>query len=129
MGQSTAQSNFCAVQSRLNADYRYSEIQFDDILVQDNTNQSGNFSLENYAAGQGLTWALRYDWRRTEYEVSRAMGISTGDGRARFLGKHKTRVFGAGGKESAWDNPFDPAMVDPFWEAGFALLAERKSVS
>ena len=23
-----------------------------------------------YAAGRGLTWALEYDWRRTEYEIS-----------------------------------------------------------
>jgi uncharacterized protein (PEP-CTERM system associated) len=35
----------------------------------------------------------------------------------------KTRVFGAIGKESSWDNPFDPSMEDPFWEAGFAHQA------
>ncbi|MBT8109708.1 MAG: hypothetical protein KJO27_03180, partial [Gammaproteobacteria bacterium] len=110
----------------LDADYRYSKIQFDDSLTQDNTNHSGNFSLENYNAGQGLSWALRYNWRRSEYEVSRSWENQKATAELGFWVNAKTRVFGAGGKESSWDDPFDPAMDDSFWEAGFAYSPSDK---
>src|SRR5690606_35617481 len=32
----------------------------------------------------------------------------------------KLRVFTTAGKESAWDQPFDPALEDEFWEVGAA---------
>ncbi|MDH3282421.1 MAG: TIGR03016 family PEP-CTERM system-associated outer membrane protein, partial [Gammaproteobacteria bacterium] len=102
------------------ASYRYSKIQFDQPLTQENTNQSGNFGLENYRAGQGLTWALRYDWNRSEYDISVPWENRRATAELGFWVNAKTRMFGAGGKESSWDNPFDPALDDPFWEAGFA---------
>jgi uncharacterized protein (PEP-CTERM system associated) len=108
----------------INANYTYSKFQFKDDLIQDNTNQIADFGLDNYAAGQGLTWALRYEWRQTEYEISL---LPWENQRATAeLGvwvNAKTRIFGSGGKESAWDDPFDPTMTDPFWEAGFAFSA------
>ena len=104
----------------LDAGYRYSRIQFDDSLSQDITYHTGNFGLENYSAGQGLTWALRYDWRRSEYEVSAPWENQKATAELGIWVNSKARVFGAGGKESSWDNPFDPAMDDSFWEAGFA---------
>ena len=107
----------------VDASYRYSRIQFDDSTRQYNTNHNGNFGVENYSAGQGLTWALRYDWRRTEYEASVPWEYQRATAELGFWVNAKTRVFGAGGKESAWDNPFDPALADPFWEAGFAHSA------
>ena len=110
----------------LDANYRYSKIQFDDSLTQDNTNHTGNFGLENYSAGQGLTWALRYDWRRSEYEISAPWENQQATAELGFWVNAKTRVFGAGGKESSWDNPFDPAMDDSFWEAGFAYSPSEK---
>ncbi|MDH3639587.1 MAG: hypothetical protein OES09_14165, partial [Gammaproteobacteria bacterium] len=53
----------------VNAGYRYSENSFETAGAQEDTNHTGNFSLDNYNGGQGLTWALRYDWRRSEYEL------------------------------------------------------------
>jgi hypothetical protein len=36
-------------------------------------------------------------------------------------------VFAVFGKESAWDQPFDPSLQDPFWEVGYAQTADRIS--
>lgn len=104
----------------LNTNYRYSKIQLDDPLAQDTTYHSAALGLENYSAGQGLTWALRYDWRRSEFEISAPWENQKATAELGFWVNAKTRVFGSGGKESSWDNPFDPAMDDSFWDAGFA---------
>jgi uncharacterized protein (PEP-CTERM system associated) len=109
----------------LNAGYRYSKLRFDDALTQNNDNHSANFGLDNYRSGSGLTWALRYDWRRTEYEFSAPWEYQQALAELGFWANASTRVFGSGGKESAWDKPLDPAMTDPFWEAGFAYSANE----
>jgi len=104
----------------LGANYQYSRNQYDTSRIQDNINQIGGLSLENYSAGQGLTWALRYDWRRTEYELSTPWEYQQATAEVGVWANSKTRVFGAGGVESAWDDPFNSALEDEFWEAGFA---------
>ena len=107
----------------LTANYRYAKIQYDDSMVQDHDNQTAGLGIENYRAARGLTWALRYDWRRTEYEFSAPWEHQQATAELGFWMNNRTRVFGAGGKESAWDDPLDPAMDDSFWEVGFAHAA------
>lgn len=107
----------------LDANYQYSRIRFDDPLAQDNTSQFGTLIIQNYEAGQGLTWAARYNWRRTEYEISPPWEFQQAKGELGFWVSERTRIFGAGGKESSWDNPFDSSMTGSFWEAGFAHSA------
>jgi len=104
----------------LNAGYTYSKVRFNNTMAQGNVNQLANLAVDNYSIGRGLTWALRYNWRRTDYDVSAPWEYQQAMGELGFWVNASTRVFGSGGKESAWDNPFDPALTDPFWEAGFA---------
>ena len=59
------------------AQYRYSEGSFDDPRFQDDTTQFGYLKLDNYAIGQGVTWALSYEWRRTDYEFARTWEFQT----------------------------------------------------
>jgi hypothetical protein len=107
-------------------DYRYSDIRYDDTetddpgQIQDNTNQSAEFKLENYARGQGLTWAAAYEWRETEYDLSLPWEYRRASAELGFWASGSTRVFASGGKESAWDDPIDRSLRDEFWEAGFA---------
>lgn len=107
----------------LDIDYRYAEGRYSDNQIQEDINHYGTFRLENYQAGQGLTWALGYDGRRTEYESAPPWENQKATAELGFWFNSKMRVFGAGGKESAWDNPLDPTLTDPFWEAGFAYTA------
>jgi hypothetical protein len=37
-----------------------------------------------------------------------------------FWANESARIFASGGEESAWDDPVDRSLQDPFWEAGFA---------
>ncbi len=106
-----------------NADYRYTEGSNNDPLIQDDTNHHGSASLQNYDAGQGLSWALRYDFRRTEYEISRAWEYQQATAELGFWVNQKLRFFSGGGKESPWDVPFNSDLEDSFWEAGFAYGA------
>ena len=110
----------------LEANYRYSRNQIDDSQYQDSTSNFGELGLDNYQAGTGLTWALRYAWSRAEFEVSAPWEFQQAGAELGYWVNAKTRVFGAVGKESSWDNPFDPSMEDPFWEAGFAHQAGEK---
>lgn len=104
----------------LNAEYSYLAGRYDDSTIQEDINHTGDFSLENYDAGQGFTWALRYDWRRTEYEISAPFEYQQATVELGAWVNASTRVFGAGGKESDFEMPFDPALEEAFWEAGFA---------
>lgn len=106
--------------------YKYEDVNYDESsfgvnsFIQDNTNETADFEMENYQKGRGLTWAARYEWNKTDYDVSipyeyRKASIELG-----FWASGKVRVFASGGEESAWDDPIDRSLQDPFWEAGFA---------
>ena len=104
----------------LSTDYRYTEGDYDDPDIQDDTSHHASFSLENYAAGSGLTWALRYDGRKTEYDISREWEYQQASAELGFWVNGSTRVFASGGEESPWDEPFNSSLEDTFWEAGLA---------
>jgi len=102
------------------ASYRYAEVRFDDEAIQGNTNENASFGIENYRNGQGFTWAARYAWWETQYDVSPPWEYRIASAELGFWANAKTRVFASGGKESAWDDPIDRSLQDEFWEAGFA---------
>ena len=110
------------------ADYRYAKVRFDDELLQENTNERANFEIENYQNGQGFTWAARYEWRETQYDLSLPWEYRQASAELGFWASGSTRLFASGGKESAWDDPIDRSLQDEFWEAGFAYSnGERMS--
>ena len=108
------------------ADYRYADVRFDEsdledpLFIQDNTNESASFELENYERGQGLTWAAAYEWEETEYELSLPWEFQIATVELGFWANGSTRIFASGGLESTWDDPIDRSLEDDFWEAGFA---------
>ena len=77
-------------------------------------------AIQNYDAGQGLSWALRFETRKTEYEISRTWENRRASVELGFWVNENLRLFGTNGQESPWDDPFDPSLEDTFWEAGFA---------
>ena len=109
--------------------YRGSWVDLDAPELEDSTQGRANFSIDNYAVGDGLTLALLYDWQRVEYESSIPFEYQ----RARaeigtWLGG-STRIFGSVGVESEWDNPLDPALEADVWEAGLSYQpSERLSL-
>ncbi len=109
--------------------YRYNWILFDDPedtlavtpFTLDSDDQSASFSIDNYRLGSGLTWALRYNWQRSEYEEEFPpfeYQIATAELGVWVSGN--MRVFVTGGQESAWDQPLDPTLEYTLWEAGLA---------
>jgi hypothetical protein len=113
-------------------EYRYTWIDYDEeetpgFNTQGNEQAEGRLSIDNYRQAQGVAWALRYDWQRTEYdeelipwEYQKAMA------EIGFWAGENTRLFASGGLESAWDQPLDPALEDTIWEVGlFRTLGER----
>jgi uncharacterized protein (PEP-CTERM system associated) len=83
--------------------------------------------VDNYQRRRGFTWAVRYESERTDYgqqfvpfEYRRGL-VELG-----FWAREGTRLFAAGGEESAWDNASDPQLNDEFWEVGFAHQVTEK---
>lgn len=110
----------------ISANYRYADVSFDEsdfagtAPIQDNINESANFEIQNYAREEGLTWAIRYDWNETEYDLSLPWEYKRATAEFGVWVNGRTRIFASGGKESAWDDPIDRSLQDEFWDAGFA---------
>ncbi|WP_405234328.1 TIGR03016 family PEP-CTERM system-associated outer membrane protein [Lentisalinibacter salinarum] len=112
--------------------YRNSWVNFGESdsvgLERDSEDRTATFSLDNYRRGGGITWALRYNWERTDYDESIPFEYQQASVELGFWLSGTTRVFASGGQESAWDMPLDPALEDTFWEAGFShQVGERLS--
>ncbi len=112
--------------------YRLAEVRHDDSdfedtqFIQDNTNESATFKIENYKKGEGLTWAAGYDWQETDYDQSLPWEHQKATVELGFWANGSTRIFASGGKESAWDDPIDRSLQDKFWEAGFSYKSGDK---
>lgn len=103
--------------------YRYTESEYDLGFEQGDVTQDAQFRLDNYTAGQGLTWALKYNHIRTDYEVAIPFEYNYAGAELGFWTGTSTRLFAGAGRESQWDDPIDRSPKDPFWEAGFAYQA------
>lgn len=107
-------------------EYRQHWREYGDTDTQGNQTKEADFSIDNYRKERGLTWALRYNWQRTEYELEVPWEYQRATAELGFWVGTNTRLFTAAGKESAWDAPLDPNLEDELWEAGFAQqLGER----
>jgi hypothetical protein len=102
------------------------EPEYEDIDLVDSVLDSVSIDFDNHRGGDGFTWSTRYRSRRTEYDgyvpwEHRQVLLELG-----FWAAEGLRVFASGGKESAWNEPFDPSLEDSLWEVGFARqLGER----
>ncbi|MEX2495898.1 MAG: TIGR03016 family PEP-CTERM system-associated outer membrane protein [Woeseia sp.] len=123
---------------RTQASYRRTWIDYSDsdrigsvgsFRSQGNEQSDGNFSIDNYAQGQGFSWALRYDHQRTEYdEETVPWEYQQAVAEVGYWVGGNTRLFASGGKESAWDTPLDSSLEDTLWEAGLSQqMGERLS--
>ena len=95
-------------------------------FAQDYDEDVTRLSFDNYRKEHGFTWATRYTGDKTDYMrfrpyEYRQAAVELGAWAGRTL-----RVFASGGKESAWDMPFDPSLADTFWELGVATRADKR---
>jgi hypothetical protein len=104
----------------IDASYRLTEGRYDDPSYQDDSNQQAQLRLDNYSVGQGMTWALRYDRRKTEYDISPTWERQEALAELGWWVSGKTRIFASGGKESPWYDSSNPEMTESIWEAGVA---------
>ncbi|MEL7535616.1 MAG: TIGR03016 family PEP-CTERM system-associated outer membrane protein [Pseudomonadota bacterium] len=98
--------------------YRQTRVEIQGGGLQNNDQSLANFSLDNYLGGQGLTWAVRYNWQRVEYDIAQPFENQTALLELGFWLNSSLRVFGSGGLESDWEVPLDPALEAETWEAG-----------
>ena len=111
----------------VNANYRRVVSRYGDESVSGDTSQRGLFSIDNYRAGLGLTWAVRYDWRRTEYETAIPWEYQQAKAEVGFWVSKSLRFFGSAGKESDHNRPLDPSLQSSLWEAGFSYSTAKVS--
>ena len=120
----------------MTGEYRHTWLEYSEtdeqasapFVAQDSRLGDASFSLDNYQRERGLSWALRYNWQRAEYEEGIPWEYQKAMVELGLWASSSTRLFAAGGKESAWDQPLDPKMEGDLWEAGFShQLGERLS--
>ena len=110
-------------------EYRHTWVEYEESDFAANQQGLADFSIDNYRNGRGLTWALRYNWERTDYETEIPWEYQRATAELGFWITDATRVFAAGGQESAWDMPLDPKLEDELWEAGFSQNIGEKLVA
>lgn len=98
----------------------------DDLTAQDNVLQRSSFSLHNHEQEQGIAWGLGYEYTRVEYEDAIPWDYQKASADLGFWVNGTMRIFGGGGLESSFDNIFDPALEDEFWEVGFQLRPNQR---
>lgn len=93
----------------------------------DSDEKSGILDLNNLNQLQGISWALRYQYTRLDYdtpalpwEYQRAWAEL-----GYWLGS-SLRVFASGGVETPYDEFLGSDMEDEFWEAGFAFSPSER---
>lgn len=96
----------------------YRDVDYDDTSLQYNNEKYGSFSLGTIDRQDGFAWAVDYNYRRMEYEISMPWEYQRASLDLGIWIDGRTRVFAVGGAETAWDNLFDSSMDDEFWEAG-----------
>lgn len=109
--------------------YRKTRVQYDNDatapsqFISEFDFDSIGFTIDNYAKGQGFGWAIRYVGERTEYEQLPPWEYRQASAEVGAWFGPRVRGFVSGGKESAWDQPLDPALRDKFWEAGVEVVS------
>ena len=108
--------------------FRQTWVEVEGNALQGNEQGNGRFSLDNYAAGQGFSWALMYDWQRAEYDVSEPFEYQRARLELGAWASSRTRFFVSGGLESDWNVPLDPALEAELWEVGvdYQLSADTR---
>ena len=87
-------------------------------FIRDNQVKSGRFNLNNHELQEGLAWGIDYNYRRVEYDDAVPWDYQQASANLGYWINGTLRIFGSGGKESSFQNFFDPALEDSFWEGG-----------
>jgi hypothetical protein len=96
------------------------------LLVDQYTTDHADVSVDNYRKQRGFTWAFDYYSDQTDYGQLfptweyRHAAVQLGTWLSR-----STRIFASAGKESPWDDPFNPSLTDDFHEVGLATNAGK----
>jgi hypothetical protein len=111
------------------ASFRRDHVRYDEegdlLFASEFDTDYSQFSVDNYRKARGFTWAVTYNADTTDFGLPqhweyRQAGIEIGGWATR-----RFRLFAAAGKESPWDDPFDPSLEDEYWEVGFATDGSR----
>ena len=100
---------------------RQTWVEVDGNNLQGNEQRFGVLSVDNYTAGEGFAWALQYDWQRVIYDVAEPYEFQRARLEVGYWLTSRLRVFAAGGRESDWEIPLDPAPEAGLWEAGLTV--------
>ena len=111
------QHEFSAVEVQAQSGYTYFDLQTDgeepDFQVQ------SLFRLGNEFLERGLTWEVRYEHARIEFDNQLPYEYQRAEGTLGYWVGRTLRVFAGGGKESPIDDVLNPALESDIWEAGF----------
>lgn len=107
----------------------YTRYYFDSDEIELEDQYDSLFRVGNVFQDRGMTWLLRYEHERYNYEQALPFEYQRADLTLGYWIGTGLRVFASGGKETPIDEFLDPSMEDDLWEVGFQYIpAERFSI-
>ncbi|MGH8495258.1 MAG: TIGR03016 family PEP-CTERM system-associated outer membrane protein [Gammaproteobacteria bacterium] len=136
VGTLVVSPNYVRTVGRSELDLRYSkglvefdENQFDDQTLQDARIDELEASIGTEDEDARNSWRLRYDYQRTEFEMSPEFEFEEAAGEIAVGLTDYLSVVGIGGLESDLEEDTTSAGLDAeFWEAGFRLKGARNEL-
>ena len=104
----------------------YTDVRYDNELIQNNTIKRGKFTLDNIERQQAFAWGMSYEQIRVEYERSNPFDYQRA---ALDIGSWingSIRAFVVVGAESDVTKILDPNLDESFWEAGFQYTPNQR---
>jgi hypothetical protein len=101
-------------------------VDYDGDQFQSSDEKDGHFRLDNIESQQGLAWALDYQYRRMEYEISLPYEYQQASLNLGFWLNGTFRIFAEGGVETPYDAFLESDMDADFWEAGFQYKPNQR---
>lgn len=84
------------------------------------------FRVGNVFQEQGITWGLKYEHERYNYEQALPFEYQRADLTLGYWVTSGLRLFVSGGKETPIDEFLDPSMDSDIWEVGFQYVQDER---
>lgn len=98
----------------------YRNVTYDQPDFLDSEQKSAQLTIDNYWKGEGVSWALDYQYVRMDFDsLSPPWEYQRASAELGYWVTGSVRLFGSGGVETPFDEFFEPDMSDKFWEGGF----------
>ena len=110
----------------VNLSYQYGQLWYDDSEAQDSKRHLASADIGTWNKDAGFTWRANYNYTKLEYDVSQPYEYQIAYGELGFWVTRTTRLFGAYGLESDYEDVDSSGLDERSWEAGIEFVPNQR---